>query len=65
MMREAIVWWCVLAAGALGLIVPALLLLRWLLAHRRADSVMAKKMDAMQDLLKKTREEVVKNLTEE
>ena len=71
MMREAVVWWCVLAAAALGLIVPVLLLLRWLLAHRRADSVvdwgsrldaMAKKMDAMQDLLKKTREEVVKNL---
>ena len=68
MMREAVVWWCVLAAAALGPIVPVLL---WLLAHRRADSVvdwegrldaMAKKMDAMQDLLKKTREEVVKNL---
>ena len=53
-----------------GLIVPELLLLRWLLAHRRADSVvdwggrldaMAKKMDAMQDLLEKTTE-VVKNL---
>ena len=60
---------CVGAAVALELIVPVLLLLRWLLAHRRVDSVvdwggcldaMAKKMDAMHDLLKKTRE-VVKN----
>ena len=40
MLGEAVVWWQVLAAAALGLIVPVLLLLRRLLAHRQADSVL-------------------------
>ena len=62
-LREDVLWWHVLAAVALGLIVQVLLLLRWLLAHRRVDSVLdwggrldviSKKIDALENLVKKS-----------
>ena len=55
-------WWCVVATAALGLIVPVVLLLRWLLAQRRTDSVVdwggrldkvMKKLDGIEDMMKK------------
>ena len=51
----------------MGLNVPVLLLLRWLLAHRRADSVLdwgskldviSKKIDMLENLVKKSHEEL-------
>ena len=66
-------WWCVLATASLGLIVPVVLLLRWLLAQRRTDSVVdwggrldkvMKRLDGIEDMMKKfdTLEDMMKKL---